>query len=82
MQLYDPDLYDLWVDLTRGRVEAPSQTITEVFGSNYVLTDLKHKSFLREAKADPHLEEVFRDEYAAIFQVVNRPDHTPGKEVD
>jgi hypothetical protein len=74
LQLYDPDLYELWVDITKGRVEAPAQTIAETFGASFVITDLKHKGFIREAKADPQLEEVYRDDYAAIFQVVDSTD--------
>jgi len=73
MQLYDADLYDLWVDITRGRVETPAQTIVETFGARYIITDLDHKGFLRQAKADPHLVEVYRDKYAAVFQV-NEPE--------
>jgi hypothetical protein len=72
MQLYDPKLYELWVNITRGRVEAPAQTIAETFGAHHIITDLEHKDFLRRAKADPHLVEVYRDEYAAIFQVKDK----------
>jgi hypothetical protein len=70
MQLYDPELYDLWVDISKGRVEHPSQVISQQFGASYVLTDLNHDDFLEEADDDPDLVEVFRDEYAAVFQVV------------
>jgi hypothetical protein len=70
MQLYDSELYDLWVDISKGRVERPSEAISQRFGASYVLTDLKHKDFLREAEDDPNLIEVSRDEYAAVFQVV------------
>lgn len=69
MQLYDADLYDLWVKITRGKVETPAQTIAETFEAHYVITDLDHKGFLRQAKADPGLVEVYRDKYAAVFQV-------------
>lgn len=72
MQLYDAGLYDLWVDISKGRVEAPAQTIAETFGARYVLTDLNHKAFLREAEADPRLQEVYRDDDAAIFQVLDQ----------
>ena len=74
LQLYDAELYDLWVDISQGKVEAPARTIADTFGANFVITDLKHKSFIREAKADLQLEEVYRDEYAAIFQVLDRPN--------
>ncbi len=70
MQLYDADLYDLWVDITRGRVKAPAQTIVETFGAHYIITDLDHKGFLRVAQNDPQLAEAYRDEYAVIFRVL------------
>lgn len=72
MQLYDADLYDLWVSITRGKVENPAQVISETFGSQYVITDLKHEKFLKRADEDPQLEEVFRDDYAVVFQVINQ----------
>ena len=72
MQLYDAELYAQWVDVTKGRVEAPAQVIADTFGSDYVLTDLKHTGFLRQASADPGLEEVYRDKYAVIFRVAGQ----------
>jgi len=70
LQLYDRDLYDLWVDITRGRVEKPSQAILESFSAHYIHTDLNHGNFLRQAASDPGLVEVYRDDQAVIFQVV------------
>ena len=70
MQLFDPDLYDLWSDITKGRVETPSKAIQGQFGAQYVFTDLKHDNFIQDAREDPHLVEVFQDEYALIFQVI------------
>jgi hypothetical protein len=70
MQLYDAELYDLWVDITQGRVEQPSEMIRSVFGSSFVLSDQEHTRFLREADRDPNLVEVYRDGDAIIFQVI------------
>jgi hypothetical protein len=70
LQLYDPDLYDLWVKITQGDVEHPSQVIATTFGSRYIHTDLKHGDFLRAAAADPGLKEVYRDDQAVIFEVI------------
>ena len=78
MQLYDAGLYELWIDITRGRVEHPARDIKETFGANYVITDLNHTGFLREAKADPDLHELYRDKYAVIFQVLSQ-DEPQGK---
>lgn len=70
MQLYDADLYDLWVNITDGDVEAPSGLVLSQFGARYIHTDLRHGKFLARAAADPGLREVYRDEQAVIFEVV------------
>ncbi len=79
MQLHDSELYGLWVDITQGRVERPSATISRRFGASYVMTDLDHKKFLREAGDDPNLLEVYRDEYAAVFQILLADTATKGE---
>jgi len=71
MQLYDAALYDQWVAITKGDVEQPSSSIRGEFGSDYVLTDLNHKRFLSQAEQDPGLIEVYRDEDAVVFEIVN-----------
>ncbi len=69
MELYDAELYAEWVKITRGEVERPGAQIRARFSADYVLSDLKHPGFLREAGSDPRLREVYRDEYAVIFAV-------------
>ncbi|MEP7134930.1 MAG: hypothetical protein ABI904_08355 [Chloroflexota bacterium] len=71
MQLYDADLYNLWVKITQGNVENPSKIIADTFGAHWIHTDLSHQSFLSVAAKDPGLKEVFRDDQAVIFEVVN-----------
>jgi hypothetical protein len=70
LQFYDPELYDLWVEITRGRIESPAQSIMVDFGARYVLSDLEHGGFLKQADRDPGLIEVYRDDEAVIFEVV------------
>ncbi len=62
LELYDADLYEEWVDITRGRVEQPSQVIRERFGGEYIFSDLKHGRFIEQAQADPNLAELYRDQ--------------------
>jgi len=69
MQLYDPNLYALWVLITQGDVKDPSRIIANKFGSQYVHSDLKHTDFIQVAETDPGLTEVYRDEQAVIFKV-------------
>jgi hypothetical protein len=72
LQLYNADLYDLWVEITQGDVETPSQIIAATFDSRYVHTDLNHRDFLEVAAEDPGLKEVYRDDQAVIFEVIAR----------
>jgi hypothetical protein len=67
MQLYNPALYDLWVDVTKGDVERPSEVIYNRFGARYVVSDLSHRDFIRQAERDTGLEDVYRDNEAVIF---------------
>lgn len=73
MQLYDPELYDLWVLITQGKVDNPSSIIAAKFGAQYVHTDLKHGNFIRKAEHDPGLREVYRDDQAIVYQVIQPP---------
>jgi hypothetical protein len=70
LQLYDADLYDLWVDISQGDVKDPSRIIATTFGSRYIHTDLNHRDFLKVAAEDPGLKEVYRDDQAVVFEVV------------
>lgn len=71
MQLYDPELYDQWVDLTRGKGADLGATIRTRFDAAYVFSDLNHDNFLDRAADDQSLQEVYRDNYAVIFKVLD-----------
>jgi len=73
MLYYNEELYNTWVNITRGQIDNPSALIAGNFGSQYVLSDLKHKNFLKVAADDPGLVEVYRSEDSVVFQV-NAPD--------
>jgi hypothetical protein len=71
MELQNPILYKRWVAVSQGRVDHLSGVISEEFGAEYIITDLQHGDFLRQARQDPGLEEIYRDEYAAVFRLRN-----------
>lgn len=71
MEIQDPDLFERWVDITKGKVNNPSQEIRETFNAEYVLTDLKHDEFLEKARNDPAMIEMFADEYAVVFRILS-----------
>ncbi len=72
--LYNEGLYYRWVDITRGDVPQPSAAIEREFGARFVLTDLRHTGFLKQAAKDPRLVEVFRDDDAVVFQITSGQD--------
>ncbi len=72
MHIYNPALYARWVNITRGNVKDISKAIGNEFGSDYILTDLQHEGFIDQAAMDPGLVEMYRDEYAIVYQV--KPD--------
>ena len=73
MQLYDANLYSLWVLITRGNVKNPAKIIASKFGSQYVHTDLKHGNFIKVAEKDPGLKEVYRDDQAVLYEILVTP---------
>jgi hypothetical protein len=70
MERYDADLYADWVKISRGEVKQPSTLIRRRFGAAYILSDLRHDRFLEQAARDPKLREVYRDQFAAIFELL------------
>jgi len=74
MQTYNAGLYEEWRAITRGWVKNPARLIATKFKSGYVVTDLGHNEFLAVAQADPDLQQVYRDQYAAVFLVLTEPD--------
>ena len=69
MQIYRPEIYDLWVPIVRGEVKQPSQFIANIFHAHYVHTDLKHQAFIERASEDPYMEIVYQDDQNVIFRV-------------
>jgi intracellular septation protein A len=69
MELQDKALFDEWVNITKGKVNEPGAIIRDRFAADFVFSDLKHGNFMKKAETDPLLEEIYRDEYAVIFQV-------------
>jgi hypothetical protein len=77
MQMYDADLYDVWVEITRGRIENPSNLILKNFGARYIISDLLHEDFIDQAERDPHIQEMYRDEDAVVYQVIDMETTSP-----
>lgn len=70
LQIYDEGLYEDWIEITRGDVAEPSDIIRARFAAHYIHTDLHHEDFIRQAEDDPGLREVYRDDQAVIYEVL------------
>ncbi len=68
---YDAALYDEWVALTRGQVDDPVPVIQGKFGADYIFSDLAHTELLDQLAEAPNAQEVYRDAYAVIFELVD-----------
>jgi hypothetical protein len=71
LSLYDAALYDEWVAITQGDLTPAGAAIRDDFGAEYVLTDQAHRAFIRAAAGDPNLKEVYRDDDAVVYQVLD-----------
>jgi hypothetical protein len=71
MHLYDPELYQVWRGITRGLGENLGGTIRHTFNAEYAITDLNHDDFMEKVEWENSMREVYRDEYAAIYRVVD-----------
>ena len=73
MQIYDPELYDTWVALTRGDMQPISYVVAATFQARYIQTDLFHYDFIDLASEDDGLVEVYRDDQSIIYEVIATP---------
>jgi hypothetical protein len=69
MELHNTDLFEQWVEITKGNVDGMGEIIRDQFGAQYVFTDTGHEDFINKAKDDPILTEIYRDDEAVIFAV-------------
>jgi hypothetical protein len=66
---HDPELYHRWYAIGVGEVPDPGAEMRDRFGAHWVFADVGHRAFLRRARADPELREVYRDAEAVVFAV-------------
>ena len=69
MTLYDPELFSVWRLVAQGRAVAPSATIKNRFGADYVYTDRSRTAFVRSVTEDPGFETVFSNASTLVLRV-------------
>ena len=71
MYLQDQNQYWLYVAISQGSKQtALAKTIKEHFNADYVFLDLAHKDFDRVLKADRDFRQVYKDDQAEIYQIL------------
>ena len=69
MEIHNAELFDKWVNLTRGNVDQMGEVIRDEYGAEFIFTDTNHDDFINSATDDPLLNEIYRDDEAVIFAV-------------
>lgn len=69
LQIADQQQWDQWRDITQGRISMPSQLIQTAFNATYVVSDTQHDAFENQAKNDPNMQLVYRDQYNYIWRI-------------
>ncbi len=68
LSLVSQEMWDQYYAITQGNVENPSQPLTSVFGSQYVVSGRGYR-FETRAGQDPNMELVFRDDFNSVWKV-------------
>ena len=66
----NPELFDLWSEISIGEIENPSHMINHRFKASFVISDRYHDDFLEQAYRDPLMVERFKDAHSTVFEIV------------
>jgi hypothetical protein len=69
MRLENESLFHLWQKITLGQNTDPADLIVRMFNSRYVLTDNRHKDFIRMAEDSNRFKRVFADNYTVVYRI-------------
>ena len=71
MYNYDQDKYWKWVNITKGEEkEAVYNQAKNDFNASYMLVEEDHKKMERNIRRDDRFKQVYEDEEATIFQLL------------
>jgi len=77
MRLKDADMYSVWRKISRGKIKHPEDIILNEFGTEYVLTDTRHKRFIKAADNNMRMKRMFFDKYTIVYRVLSPSDLSP-----
>jgi hypothetical protein len=65
----NPELSELYEEITLGKKKNPAAIIRDRFGSRYAFTDSGHGDFIRNATDGGQMKVVYEDEHALVLEV-------------
>jgi len=69
----DAELFESYRNITRGKVERPSEIIARNFGARWIFLDSRHKSFEKQLELDDGAILRYRDDESRIYEVATKP---------
>ena len=69
LYLYDPNLYAIWLHLSRGLHPTPALTILDTFGAHYVFSLKADTDFLEAFQKSEHIEMIYDDPKAQTYRI-------------
>jgi hypothetical protein len=70
MELKDRKLYREYEKITRGKWDKPAEEIVKDYNARFVISDNRHKDFLKKADKDPRFHKRYSDESTTVFEIV------------
>ena len=66
---YNKEMSNKWWDISYGRVKNPSKLIKNTFKSRAVFTVNDRKDFIKSARSDSQMKEVYSDKHCTVFLI-------------
>ena len=76
MRLKDEPLYREYEKITRGKIDKPADEILSHYGAKYVLTDNRHKDFMKKAQKDSRFQKRYSDKFTTVYEISLTPIRT------
>jgi hypothetical protein len=69
MRLKNEPLYREYEQITKGKVDHPADEIARDYQARFVISDNKHKDFLKKAARDDRFQKRYSDAHTTVFEI-------------
>lgn len=70
MRLKNEPLYRQYEKITRGRIDKPADEIVRDYHAKFVLSDNRHKDFMKKAARDDRFQKRYSDQHTTIYEIL------------